>query len=1387
MRTKLLVFTTMMVLLSSSFGLALGSSYFPEGRMQYQDVDRPSDDDRSCNIKSSSGFLENIGQVSDDEVRYYLNTGSGRICFLDSGLIYNVESTRGTIGREAYLDRLLEDGPHRSEGQGTTVNGCNVRFTYIGANDVMAHGRDPVDGVSNFFYGQDPSRWLSGARRFSEVVYPGLYDGIDLVYRTVGDDVKYEFIADPGADVSQISVGVEGHQYLRVSSDGDLIISTSMGDVIDSGLLAYYQDSRTEMIPCSFRIRSDEIYSFSLEQYDASRTIVIDPIVYSTFLGGSDQDHCYCIDIDDSSNVYVSGWSRSDDFPTTAGAYQRRLANESGDIFVTKLKANLSALVYSTYIGGLRTDESNDIHVDSDGNLYVAGLTYSLDFPTTPNALQRSWGGAAPDGFVLKLNKTGGDLLYSTYIGSDWDDEIWGLAVDDSGCAHVTGCTHTPNFTTTKGALFETFQGYFDAFVCKLNPTGSAFVYSTFLGGSKSDAGMGIQVDDQGCAYIFGRTSTNFPVTNGAYQTLPAGGNDAFITKLNPNGSAMVYSTYLGGNAQEAVWYLGGTIALDHLGQVHVTSFTKSGDFPTTSGAYQRVHKGDWDIYVSCLDKNGSSLVASTLVGRSKEDRGYGIAVDGDLNVYVTGWTLSTDFPTTKGAESTTYDRMEDGILFKLDKDYSNLTYSTFINGNNDDYGYAVHINDEVAVVVGTTCSPTFTTTNGAYQEKGASRGDYEAFITIYTFDVVFPIAVAGPDVGIPQHETVRFNGSLSSDNKGIVNWTWNFTYNSSEILLFGPVVDFTFHSAGIYNVTLTVRDGGYLEATDWLFVTVIDITPPDADAGMDMTVDQNTSVHFDGSGSSDNVEIVNWTWRFRYNDDDIVLFGPDPSFTFYDIGEYLVELNVSDTVGNSAVDEMVVTVRDSIDPTANAGTDIEVGLGDLVTFDGSSSTDNVEIVNWTWRFQYRDEDVLLHGSTASFTFDKLGSYQVTLTVLDSAGNWGTDTLIVSVVDRSSPVADAGDDRTIDQGTVLELDGSGSTDNVGIYLAAWTFEYEGEPVELIGLKTQFLFESAGAYHVYLNVSDAAGNWDVDGFWLTVNDIEEPVARTGGIITIEQHGQASFDGSASTDNVGVVSWNWSFEVGGETIVLDGESRSYTFDEAGTFLVHLTVADEAGNTDMAVLEVIVIDITNPVAVAGDDLIVDQQEEFVLDGSGSSDNVGIVRWLWTVTHGDYETQYNGKVNSLTREDVGVYTVSLMVFDEAGNTDTSEMSVTVRDSTSPVAAPQKDRSVRVNEDISFDASASTDNIGIVSWKWTIDDGDEAVDLEGEVVSYRFDKPGTYMVMLTVSDGEGNTDMETFEVTVKDVEDDHAPSYILGMMAIVVVLLLAILIILFIVKRRTQ
>ncbi|MFW6376184.1 MAG: PKD domain-containing protein, partial [Thermoplasmatota archaeon] len=520
---------------------------------------------------------------------------------------------------------------------------------------------------------------------------------------------------------------------------------------------------------------------------------------------------------------------------------------------------------------------------------------------------------------------------------------------------------------------------------------------------------------------------------------------------------------------------------------------------------------------------------------------------------------------------------------------------------------------------------------------------------------------------------------------------------------------------------------------TDTVEVTVNDVTDPTADAGEDKTVDEDKQVIFNGSDSYDNVKIVSYNWTI----DGENKTGEEVNHTFSDPGEYEVILIVYDAAGNHDTDIVNITVLDITDPKADAGPDRTVDEDTSVVFDASSSYDNVGIVNYSWKI----EGMNYYGINVSHTFTQPGKYTVELNVTDAAGNHDTDEKNITVVDTTSPEADAGSDQIVALGEEFVLNGSGSSDNVDIINYTWTHDKN----KYYGVEIKESFSEIGTYKFTLNVTDSSGNWDIDRVNISVEDQTKPTANAGSDKNYGINETFTLDGSKSADNVGIVNYRWIYNEN----EWEGKEITYSFSETGTFQFVLNVTDEAGNHDTDIVNITVQDQTDPVADAGNNRTLDEDEPIVFEGNGSTDNVGIVNYTWTVG----SEKYYGEEFSKIFEEPGIYDVNLIVKDEAGNSDTDVITITVRDTTDPTASFSYDKMVKEDTSVTFNASSSNDNVGIVEYRWSI--GEEI--FKGEVITHTFETPGIYVVSLNVSDEAGNYGTMTSEVEVKDVTDPKA------------------------------
>jgi uncharacterized protein (TIGR03437 family) len=611
------------------------------------------------------------------------------------------------IAREGPFSLSVEAGRTAVTVTDRTSHRTAVVTTKLAGADLTSHpaGDGPLAAKATYLFGDDPAQWRSGAPLYARAVYHGVYPGIDLVFHGDTGSLEYDFIVTPGASPRRIALDVSGADSLRLDSDGALSIATPAGEIRWKKPEIYQvKDGVRQPVAGAFALRGSRV-TFAIGAYDHSRDLIIDP-----------------------------------------------------------------TLTYSTYLGGSDNEGSRGVAVDAAGNFYVTGFTFSLNLPHTGGSVQPAFKGGSAftilggDAFVAKYTPAG-VLSYVTYLGGSGDDSGVAIAVDSTGNAYVTGFTASSNFPTTTGA-FQTksggvgssnLQSFGDAFVAKLNPAGTALVYSTYLGGTNDEKGTAIAVDVSGNAYVGGATlSTNFP-TNNAYQSTYGGSGgspafccgspapfmligDGFLTKLNPTGTGTIFSTYFGGELDDAITAL----ALDASGNVYVGGNTLSTKFPTLN-AFQSKYGGAanansqpvitaGDGFLAKFDSTGK-LQYSTYLGGSGDDAVLGLTVDATGAVYATGFTSSSNFPVSATAAQKTFAGPAtitgergfvwgDGFAVKLAPSGSTLAWSTFIGGTQDDAGFAIAVDQAGNAIVGGFANTTnLPVTANALQKSFAGNG----------------------------------------------------------------------------------------------------------------------------------------------------------------------------------------------------------------------------------------------------------------------------------------------------------------------------------------------------------------------------------------------------------------------------------------------------------------------------------------------------------------------------------------------------------------------------------------------------------------------------------------------------------------------------------------
>jgi hypothetical protein len=565
------------------------------------------------------------------------------------------EENRGQASPEArflarangYSLELTAHGPALSIGQ------RRVDLRLVKSNPSPAvTGEQRMPAATNYLIG-NRDRWHTGIANFARVRYSSVYPGIDAVYYGNQNQLEYDFIVAPGADPRAIRLQFAGADRVRITPEGDLSVEAN-GFPIVQKKPRVYQEGRE--ISARYVLRGRDQAGIELGRYDRSRELVIDPIlVYCTYFGTSGNDQVTAMKMGPKGQLYVTGWTTSPDFQYIDGAYNNISAGLT-DIFIAIVDTNDSnfPLKYFSYLGGSNADVPLAMAVDGQGVIYLTGTTTSTNFPLAGINVSSTGAANSVDAFVTKIDPRlyGGEaLVYSTFLGgAAGNDSGTGIAVDGAGKIYVVGTTKSTDFQVTSSAYAAVLYGSQDAFISKIDPdSDSPLVYSTYMGGELTDEGRAIAVGSNGLIYFAcSTTSTQFPIEGASYRQTLQGGVDITIGVIDPNksghdaGGSMLYSTYLGGSGVEEVR----AITLDANGNLVLTGYTLSTDFPTTQGALSRAPLGNGDVFVTIVNPLAPSqfLVYSTYFGGSQGDVAYDIAAGADGNLTLTGYTLSSDF-----------------------------------------------------------------------------------------------------------------------------------------------------------------------------------------------------------------------------------------------------------------------------------------------------------------------------------------------------------------------------------------------------------------------------------------------------------------------------------------------------------------------------------------------------------------------------------------------------------------------------------------------------------------------------------------------------------------------------------------------------------------------
>lgn len=659
-------------------------------------------------------FITNEGQM-DSQIRFFACTFGGALFVTQNGdIVYSF---------------IKENGQEM----------LALKEELVGSAIDRIVGEQEIGTSIGYFKGDDPSLWKSGLTGYETVSLGNVYPGVLLKLRAYCNNIEKIFTVQPGSNAEAIRLRLNGAKELLVNHDGELEVSTALGKVSFSRPMAYQEiDGKRVYVDAAY-VKEGDIYSFKIGDYDQSRDLIIDPLLASTFIGGSNDDS-FSMALDMYGNIYLAGRTNSTDLPIITGGYGSVYAGGAGDAYIAKFNADLTDLTAATFFGGSGLEDSIVIALDTAGNVFIAGKTESNDIPVTENSYNDTLKGQS-NLFIARFDSNLTTLAASTYLGGSLND-AWccgvHIEIDHNNNVFISALTNSNDFPTTTGAYDTTYNDYDtdDVVISKLDQNLSSLLASTYLGGSLWDVVYGMELDASGNVYVVGRTSSsNFPITSGAYSANyqdPHPYYDGFVSKLSNDLSSLVASTYIGTTSKEDIIW---AVAPAPDGNVYISGSTISSAFPVTEGAYDTAFGGtESDGFICKLNSSFSTLLASTFLGGSGYDRSTGISMDIEGNIHIFGYTNSTDFPVTEDA----YDLIlnnggegTDGFYAKMDGDLTTLQYATFIGGSSGDSISSLKITPSGRLYLsGTTSSTDFPVTAGSYDMT--YNGNADSYLMLF-------------------------------------------------------------------------------------------------------------------------------------------------------------------------------------------------------------------------------------------------------------------------------------------------------------------------------------------------------------------------------------------------------------------------------------------------------------------------------------------------------------------------------------------------------------------------------------------------------------------------------------------------------------------------------
>jgi FlgD Ig-like domain len=1185
----------------------------------------------STALAASEGFLPNAGRL-DSKVQYYGTSSLVDVFFTADGVVFDIKDAESLF--ELPEDRSnpqngLPVRPHRGQALYLTFPGARSGVELIAGEE--------TDIPNSFFFGNNPSNWVSDQNGFRTLTYRNLWQGADLVFTLEDGNLTYEIIGD----ASVANLEWLGADQVLPTADGR-VIQTPYGTLLDSGSsISHDREIPNDNLVFASRgpgallwstmiggsgddqgttlataangdlIIAGETRSLNFpgtpgaydEQFDANQDIFVSRfsdegsnLVWSTYIGTSSYDYVNAIILDDTDNIIIAGSTGSSAFPTTAGVYDQTYNGGTIDAILTKLSNDGSSLVFSTYVGGSDADSFFDLLPDASGNLVCVGYTASTDFPVSVGAYQTAFAGPPYDMTVSILSADGSTLNAGTYFGGSDRDACRGVAIDANGDLFLSGFTFSTDFPATAGA-FQTVKGTIDdAALVKMNSDLTTLHWATFLGGDNSERALCVDLDSSGDPVIAGFTISNdFPTTSGALQENNLGTLEAFVAKFNNLDGTRDWVTYMGGTYGEEIF----SLVMDDSDNPVVTGFTSSPNFPVNNLGFDDTHNGNEDIFVSRLSADGTSLLWGTFLGDSGYEQALEVMLDSADNPILTGRTSSASFPVSSWAYDQTHNGGTDAILARFDTGNANLS----INASSNE------------TACGSSTAVTFTY-NPDLPHTPPLRG--------YSIRIQAPLGLtfASGDISVLS-PLVGVNDTFQIIENDTGDFTIDFSFLDQGAGLSTTADLFTINMNGTADglATVGIASGFFrdednhpfdVDVLDTIDISV-DCTPPNVptmDAEPLFTIGTSNTVSWSDESLTDavgyNVQYSDQPDFSVINGESGFIPGLNHEFTGLTSGNTYYYRVISQDANNqdSEASVAVLSTQDAEDPISSlAALPVDIGATFDLVFNASDAISGLESVELFYSFEGGPFTSAGISSTSPISFtatDGDGTYEFYTIALDAVGN---SEAIPGAADAATNVDTTAPDTPTLTAEPLFTAGAGNTvttsDEAASGAVAYNFQnsqlvdfsvIDAESGPVAALSHEFTGLTDGVIYYYrVTAIDNLNN--TSDFSVSVSSTQDASAPVSSVTALSNQGVSPFDVAFTSTDAGV---------GGGTVELFVNYEGAAFTSFGTFAtspISFTAAqgegtygfytvgtDDLGNTEVdpgSAQTTCVVDLTAPVS--------------------------------------------------------------------------------------------------------------------------------------------------------------------------------------------------------------